>query len=280
MKLAQKIAINYLRARLNLIAVVSKKKAARKAFRLFCTPMRKSRKKPPPIFKQGEKLSITIDGLCIRGYRFNHPGSHRVLIAHGFESQVSYFDRYIAALIKKGYEVLAFDAPAHGRSDGKQITLPLYVKMLNTVLEHYGPADRFIGHSFGGLAIMHLLEKQQPQVPVRAVLLAPATESVRAIDSFFSFLDLHPAIRPEFDQLILAIAGLPASHYSITRTVPLVKAEICWFHDEADELTPITDVQQIREHQPAHVQFEISRGLGHYKILRNNNVVKKALEFL
>ena len=44
MKLAQKMAINYTRAKLNIIAIVSKRKAAEKAFELFCTPFRKSKK--------------------------------------------------------------------------------------------------------------------------------------------------------------------------------------------------------------------------------------------
>jgi hypothetical protein len=95
MKLAQKLAVNYLRARLNIIAVVSKKRAAKKAFEIFATPFRKSKKKTPPVFSTGEKISFEMDGITIKGYRFNHPHENRLLIVHGFESTVKNFDRYI-----------------------------------------------------------------------------------------------------------------------------------------------------------------------------------------
>jgi alpha-beta hydrolase superfamily lysophospholipase len=157
MKLAQKIAVNYVRAKLNITAVVSKRKAARKAFDLFCTPFRKSKKKMPPVFAKAEKLSFTLRGIVIRGYRWNHqPGARKILIVHGFESTCYNFDRYITPLVKKGYEVMAFDGPAHGRSGGKQINLPLYIETLQEIYRLFGPVDGFLAHSFGGLAVAHL----------------------------------------------------------------------------------------------------------------------------
>jgi len=66
-----------------------------------------------------------MNGIVIKGWRWNHPAERKVLILHGFESSAINFDRYVKPLIKKGYEVLAFDAPAHGRSGSKTITAPL-----------------------------------------------------------------------------------------------------------------------------------------------------------
>src|SRR5688572_26259329 len=119
MKLAQRVALGIIRTRINVTAMASRKKAAALAFDLFCTPVRKSRKKPPPIFSSGEKLSFKLDKLTVRGHRWNHPQEKKMLIIHGFESSSRNFDRYIVPMIKKNYEVIAFDAPAHGESDGK-----------------------------------------------------------------------------------------------------------------------------------------------------------------
>jgi len=280
MKLAQKLAVNYLRARLNIIAVVSNRRAAKKAFDIFATPFRKSKKKTAPIFLTGEKISFKLDGLTVKGYRFNHPQENRVLIIHGFESTVKNFDRYVSPFIKKGYEVIAFDAPAHGRSEGKRITLPLYVKMLEEICRLYGPVNRFLAHSFGGLALAHLLEKLNHDETTRAVLIAPATETTTAIDSFFRFLDLNDDIRKAFDALILKQSGVPPSHYSIRRAVKDIKANILWIHDEDDELTPLKDALKVQEDNHPNIQFEITKGLGHRRIYRENKVVKKILEFL
>src|SRR6476661_9552945 len=126
MKVAQKIAINYIRAKLNVLAVFSKKKAAKKAFDIFCTPYKKTKKKAPPIFEKAEKLSFVLDKMVVRGFRWNQGANRKILICHGFESTCINFDRYISGLIKNGIEVIAFDAPAHGKSEGKQINLPMY----------------------------------------------------------------------------------------------------------------------------------------------------------
>src|SRR5688500_17218492 len=124
MKLAQRLAIGLIRTRINFIAMASRKKAAALAFELFCTPVRRSRKKAPRIFETAEKLSFIHEGNVVRGFRWNHPQQKKFLIVHGFESSSKNFDRYIAPMIKKGYEVIAFDAPAHGVSAGKTVNLP------------------------------------------------------------------------------------------------------------------------------------------------------------
>jgi predicted alpha/beta hydrolase family esterase len=280
MKLAQKIAINYIRARLNIIAVVSKRRAAKKAFEIFSTPFRKSGKKTPRIFDKAEKLAFELDGVTIKGYRFNHPSENRVMIIHGFESNVKNFDRYISPLVKKGYEVLAFDAPAHGRSGGKRIILPQYKAMLAAVNQHFGPVQRFMAHSFGGLALAHMLEEMPHDENTRAVFIAPATETVTAIDSFFRFLDLNEEIRREFDRYILEESGVPAEHYSIRRAMHHIKAQILWIHDESDDMTPLKDALAVKADHHPNIEFVITQGLGHRRIYRENKVVKQIVDFL
>lgn len=280
MTFAQKLAVNYIRAKLNLLSVLSTKLAAAKAFDLFCTPFRKPRKKTPPVFERGERLSFTLDGLTIRGYRWNHPQPHKVLIVHGFESTALNFDRYITPLTRKGYEVLAFDAPAHGSSDGKRITLPLYVSTLQEIYRLYGPIQSFMAHSLGGLALMLFMESIPHDGHFRVALIAPATETTSAIDSFFSFLDLRPEVRTAFDQLIFDRSGYRPSHYSIRRAMQQVRAQVLWVHDEQDELTPLADALKVRDDGHGHLSFVITQGLGHRAIYRDNKVTRQVVEFL
>jgi pimeloyl-ACP methyl ester carboxylesterase len=280
MKLAQKLAVNYLRARLNILAVVSKRRAAKKAFQIFCTPFRKSKKKTAAVFDKGEKLAFQLNDITIKGYRFNHPRPTKLLIVHGFESTVKNFDRFIMPFVRKGYEVICFDGPAHGRSGGKTITLPLYVETLRQICERYGPVNRFLAHSFGGLAVAHLLEVLPHNESTKAVFIAPATETVTAIDSFFRFLDLNEGVREEFDKIILKKSGVPPSHFSIKRAVRHIDARILWIHDEDDELTPLADALAVKQEAHPHIEFEITKGLGHRRIYRENKVVKRIVEFL
>lgn len=280
MKLAQKIAVNYFRAKLNIIAVVSKKRAARKAFDMFCTPYRKPKKKIARIFDKAEKISLITNDTVVRGYRFNHPQENKLLIIHGFESSIRNFDRYISPFVKKGYEVVGFDAPAHGRSDGKRITLPQYIQMLEVVNKKYGPFNRFLAHSFGGLALAHLLEKIPGEVETKSVLIAPATETTTAIETFLRFLDLNEEVEKEFHKYIYKKSGVAPSYYSVNRALQSVKSSILWFHDEEDELTPLSDALRVKDQGLPNIEFEISKGFGHRKIYRENKVVNRILDFL
>ena len=123
MKLAQRLAIGYIRTKLKLLSAISKKKAARLAFDLFRTPIRKKKKPLPKIFAEAQNLQMRVHNMTIKGWRWNQ-SEKKILIVHGFESSAINFDRYIRPLMNKGYEILAFDAPAHGHSSGKNDYCP------------------------------------------------------------------------------------------------------------------------------------------------------------
>lgn len=280
MKLGQKIAINYIRARLNILALVSTRKAAAEAFKLFCTPFRRAKKKKPPVFGKAEKLQFRLEGMDIKGHRWNHPQPKKALIVHGFESTSLNFDRYVMPLVKKGYEVLAFDAPAHGISGGTQITLPLYADTLRKIHEKFGPVNAYIAHSFGGLATVHLLESYAHDAGTKAVLIAPATETVTAINTFFRFLHLNDGIRKAFDDLIFQKSNVRPDHFSIRRAARHINASVLWFHDEDDDTTPLSDALKVKEDNHPNIAFVITKGLGHRRIYRENKVVRQVVEFL
>jgi len=280
MKTTQQLAINYYRTKFKILTSISKRKAAEKAFELFCTPQIRNKKKLPKIFETAERLQLKVDGIIVRGWRFNHPAERKVLILHGYESSVTNFDRYIKPLVNKGYEVLAFDAPANGRSDGKQITLPLYSKMIKEIHKEFGPVQSYISHSFGGLAVSLALEEINHTDEYRLVLIAPASETRTAINTFFSFLRLSPDIREDFEKIIVQKGGVHSDWYSIARAIKNIKAKVLWVHDEDDDVTPLSDAMVVKEANYPNVEFVITKGLGHRRIYRDQNVVKAIVDFL
>lgn len=280
MKLVQRLALGYIRTKFKLLSTISKKKAASKAFNLFCTPMKRNKKPLPPIFEKAEQLHFKMQGIEIKGWRWNHPASRKALVLHGFESSVVNFDRYVKPLIRKGYEVIAFDAPGHGRSGGKMITALLYKETIIKINEQYGPILSYMAHSFGGLAISLALEEMSHDSEWRLALIAPATETTSAIDSFFKVLELDRGTRSEFEKLILLTAGVNASWYSIRRALRNIRAKVLWIHDEEDSITPLRDVLKAKEENYPNVRFLITSGLGHRRIYRDNKVTKAIIDFL
>ena len=280
MKLAQKLAVGYLRTKFRMLTAISKKKAAEKAFDLFCTPQSRNKKKLPKIFEEAEQIQFQFENQRIHGYRWNHPAERKLMIIHGFESSVVNFDRYVKPLTRKGYEVLAFDAPAHGRSTGKSINAVMYKDFIKEVYQNYGPVQSFLAHSLGGLALSLALEEIKHDQNYRVALIAPATETTTAINHFFRFLRLDPALYEEFEKRIIELGGKPTAWYSIRRALKNIRAKVLWVHDEEDNITLLSDAMKVKEENYSNVEFVITKGLGHQRIYRDNKVSRAVIEFL
>ena len=281
MKLRQRLAIKYIRTKFRLLSKVSKKKAAEAAFELFTTPQSRLLKAMPPIFKKAESLVLQFDGIKTQGYRWNHStGAKKVLILHGHESSIVNFDHYVQPMIQKGYEVLAFDAPAHGLSGGKKINVVDYKNFILEIFREYGPITSFISHSFGGLAISLALEELNHDESWKVVLIAPATETIRAVNNFCNFLKLDDDVKEEIEQLIVKTGNKPSSWYSVSRAAENIKAQVLFLQDKRDALTPLSDVEPIMAKNYPNFRFVVSDGLGHRNIYKDKTSLRLITEFL
>jgi pimeloyl-ACP methyl ester carboxylesterase len=282
LKINQKLALKYVRARLNILSLVSPRKAAIKAFRFFCTPQQRVTKKGSVLFEGGERLSFRFDNHTIRGHRWSPAGEpgKRVLIAHGWESASRNFESYISPLLKKGYEVLAFDAPAHGRSGGRRTTLPDYVGVLRAVHQNFGPFDSYMGHSLGGLALALLLENIPHHPDTRLVLVAPAVETTTAVAMFSKLLRLSPEVTKAIDDYVQEFSGHPFAWYSLRRALHHIHAGVLYLQDEEDRVTPASEADLVRQDGHHNIRYVFTRGLGHRKIYKDAESVQMIVDFL
>jgi len=280
MNVQKKLTVGLIRTKLNLLTIVDKKKAGEEAFKLFCTPF-SSAGPECDIFKNGEPLQFKLDGRNVRGYRCNHPQPHKILILHGFSSSCHNFQKYAEHFIEKGYEVIAFDAPAHGASEGNTVNAFEYRAMIKKAVEMFGPFQGYLAHSFGGLALTLALEEMPHDANTKIVLIAPATETTTAIDNAMSFLGLkNPVLRKAVDDKIFTVSGKKTSWFSIRRAIQNIRASVLWIHDEDDSITPLQDALKVKEDAPGNVQFLITKGLGHSRIYRDDEVIKAVMKFL
>lgn len=281
MKLKQKIAIGYIRVKFKLLTIVSKRLAAEKAFELFCTPLIQTEPRTPAIFTNAEALQFELNGLKVNGFRWNQGSPNKMLILHGFGSAAHNFHAYFLPLINKGYEVLAFDAPAHGNSEGKTINAVQYSQMIEKVIDLYGPIKGYIAHSFAGIALSLTMEKIKHSEDTHIVLIAPATETSTAVDGAFTMLKIkNNLVRKEFDKIIFEKSGYPTEWFSIKRAMKNIKAAVLWIHDESDDITPLADALKVKSEQFSNIRFIITNGLGHKKIYRDNDIKNEVINFL
>lgn len=280
MTAVQKLLFQFVKAKFKFLSAVSKTIAARQAFDLFCTPQQRTKIPRTELFNKADQLQFQLQGNTIRGYRWNAGGAKKLLILHGFESSVSNFGHFIEPLAQKGYEVLAFDAPAHGYSDGKKITVLLYKEMIKRIAGQFGPIDAYIAHSFGGLTLSLALEEIPHSRNTRVVYIAPAVETTTASDNFFGLLDLPANLRPAFENRIREVGGHTGDWFSLRRASANTDAEVLFLQDKQDQQTPYSDVETLMKENRPNIRFVVTEGLGHRRIYKDASSLKTILEFL
>ena len=73
--------------------------------------------------ESGERRTMQHRGKTIESY-FWTGGEKTILFVHGWMGHSAQFQNMIQRFLEEGYSCLAFDAPAHGLSTGRQSSLP------------------------------------------------------------------------------------------------------------------------------------------------------------
>ncbi|MFL1486304.1 alpha/beta hydrolase [Marinobacter sp. LN3S78] len=222
--------------------------------------------------KSAEQITIG-DGL--RGYSWGKGPT--VLLAHGWEGRATQMASFVDALVSNGFRVLAVDAPAHGQSPGTRMHVMSYAEALCKIGESLGELQGVIGHSAGGNAVAVALSKGLKVR--RAVLIAPQASvdwGARRIAPLMGLkgraLDSFPAALQKKMGVSLGATSVPSLRDRIVQPVLII-------HDISDKEVPVTDGQAIADALP-NAQLEKTEGLGHRRILKAQEVTKRAAEFL
>ena len=91
-----------------------------------------------------------------------------------------------------GYQIISFDVPAHGKSQGKNTLLPEFITSILELEKQFGPFEFAIGHSLGGMSILNAI-KQNLSVK-KAVIIGSGDIIQDIIDDFVKQLHLKPNI--------------------------------------------------------------------------------------
>ncbi|HLU14070.1 MAG TPA: alpha/beta fold hydrolase [Arenimonas sp.] len=244
--------------------------AATLARYLATRPLRRSRHPDPP---DAEPVTFRF-GLA--GLRWGREGP-LVLALHGWEGRAAQFRTLAARLVPMGYRVLALDAPAHGRSPGREADPVVFADALQEAAAELGPVHAVIGHSMGGASTLLALSRGLGSARV-VTIAAPASlagvlarmsrhlglpESARRL--FFEAMHRRTGLAPEQLDIDLLAAGLAP------RPVLVV-------HDREDPVIPFDDARRIVAATGA--QLLATSGLGHRAVLRDEGVLQRIAGFL
>lgn len=275
----QKFIINYFRIKIKLLSLLSQKSASLNAFKIFCTPFFRTLYRPEQILN-AEALHYHFEDQSIHGYRWNKGANKKALIVHGYRSALCNLEHFAHKLSTKKYEIYAFDAPAHGLSSGSMLTALQYKNFVGSIINHFGPFDAFITHSFGGLAVcMNLTEIDNQNI--KTVLIAPAANSKTLVEQFFEEMRIsNTQIKTGFYNHITELSGREIDWFSIHRCAPYIKGPVLWIHDLEDPITPVDDAKKLQSIGQDNFKYIFTNNLGHRRIYRDEKVVNAIIDFL
>ncbi len=125
----------------------------------------------PPRYKTPEREKTTLASADIKTHRIDdndivtfswgqdNTNKPLVLLVHGWSGRGTQLGSFVQPLLDAGYRVLSFDAPAHGKSSGKQTNLYEVADVIVALQQHYGDIDSVITHSFGGPCIAVAMQR-------------------------------------------------------------------------------------------------------------------------
>src|SRR5690606_11960569 len=123
---------------------IAPRTAASHAFNLFCHPFR-TRLKPHQhdFLRTAERFHFMHQGIRLQGYKWGN-GSRKVLFLHGWQSHTFRWKNYINTLLEQDTTIYAFDAPGHGLSQGRFLSVPHYSEVVEQFVSEQGAMDTVV----------------------------------------------------------------------------------------------------------------------------------------
>lgn len=252
--------------------------AAKGAYKLFITPRsRHQSTRDQIVMDSAEILHATYTEGSLVGYAWGQGPT--ILLVHGWEGSARNYTSLVTPLVNAGFRVVAFDAPAHGKSDGTTSNAVEYAAVLSALLTEFGPMYGVVAHSIGAVAMVYMMGTMKHRRIQRLVLVGAPCEMSDVISRFADDLNLTGRTLHHMHRLTRQRLGIPVSSVSVQAMIPYITTPGLVIHDRQDPVIPFHDAETIAEHWHDS-RLVATEGLGHYKILRDSFVVEQIVDFM
>lgn len=260
---------------LHLLYAVSPDQATKKAFRLFATPF--------PLeyeaLAQAKTDTVEINGQPVTRYRWGS-SPRKALLVHGWGGNGGSLGYFIKPLLEQGYEVVSFDGPAHHTSPQKQTNLFDYSRVVYHFIKTENP-ETVVAHSFGCAAsAMALYDHADAHSVQRIVIMGTPDRLTDVVNDFTRLMRFNDRKRIHLfnylsNRFERSIYSVRMSEYLRYAQVPHVLV----IHDFADRIVPHANAEAVRRKVPGAQLMSIEK-VGHYKMLWNEPVKQRVIEFI
>ncbi|MDO6440151.1 alpha/beta hydrolase [Cyclobacterium sp. 1_MG-2023] len=263
---------------LNALNSITPVQGGKLGFKYFCSPARPQiSKKQFDFLRTAVESDILFKGNKIRQYKWGN-GPKKILFIHGWQSFSFRWKEYIDLLLSTDeYTIMAYDAPAHGQSQGKRFTVPENAALIEQVLNNVGEVDAVVTHSIGSFSFFYAFAKHKLPPVNKLVALSTPGSAIEFIGYYRQVLKLKPYtvknITAEFEAFIqedLNSVNLPNLVKDLTIPGLII-------HDQKDGLTDFSNARLLHQHWPQS-ELMTTTGLGHR--LRSPEVINAVVAFI
>jgi pimeloyl-ACP methyl ester carboxylesterase len=261
---------------LNLYAIIFPDKVGEKAFYVF-SKVRKGKVLPNQkgYLETAKDQVIPLENYNIQTYRW--PGNKEtIVLIHGWESNTWRWHKLIEKLQAADYDIIAFDAPAHGDSSGTHLHVPLYAHVLQALIETYSP-KYLVGHSMGGMTALYNEYLHPSPFVKKIVTIGSPSEYHEIFTHYKELLGFNNRVARILAEYFIKRFGFTQKEFSSSKFVQTNTKTGLLFHDRFDLITPYHASEQVYAAWKGS-QLITTEGLGHS--MHQDEVNEQIITFL
>ncbi|WP_028871166.1 alpha/beta fold hydrolase [Psychroserpens burtonensis] len=261
---------------INITSMLSPKLGGKIALKLFSKPRKIKLKEPEKDFLMTAFIEdIDYENLNIMTYRWLGK-KETILLAHGWESNSFRWKSLIERLKKLDYNIVALDAPAHGRSSGKLFNAVLYAECIHIVAKKFN-ANIIIGHSVGGMATAFCKSKYELPSVNKLILLGAPSNFVGVFSRYTAMMGYNKRVSKAMDELIHERFKEKPEHFNAARFLENEDTQGLLIHDKKDRIIPYSDAEDFKNYFK-NATLISTEGFGHG--LRHEEVNNHIIDFV
>jgi len=236
--------------------------AATKVYDAMSTPKSRMLKKfEENALDLAEGVSINFKNYKIQTYSWGIENTKTVLLIHGWEGHAGNFGALIEILLNKGYKVISFDAPSHGKSSPGKTNMFEFADCSSAMMKRFKPSF-VISHSYGSVSTIVSMTENQDVIIEKWLMI-----SKRARKKLVQIVERDAKVK---------ITTLNMKHYG--KLIPNVKEAII-IHSQVDIVLPIDQARRANLAIPNSKLIEIEKA-GHFNILWSSKLKELVNEHL
>ena len=265
-----------------ILSLLSPRLAAKDALKLFQKPHNfKIREREKEFLMHSEVCRLKHEPEDLIFYRKGNLEGKKVLMIHGWDSNPGSMAAIADQLIDQGYDIYAYNVPAHGISSEKRTNMLDVADKLVKAMKHLNGEKKLniVTHSFGSGAISFALQKSKIEIDKAVFITSPD----KLIDIFKEFSDKIGMSKLAFLKMLqLTEQRFKLTFYQMEVSKLLKESkinELLLIHDVDDKILPFRNAENIKNANKK-IELHSTHGKGHYRILWDEEVIEKIGHFM